>query len=57
MRIMGIFARLVVRDNKPRYDQFQPRLRRLLNETLAHPAMSEARHFVSAVAPHLLAAA
>ena len=37
MRIMGIFARLVVRDNKPRYDTFQPRLRRLLNETLSHP--------------------
>src|SRR6185503_7547276 len=37
MRIMGIFARLVVRDNKPRYDTFQPRLRSLLNETLSHP--------------------
>jgi aminoglycoside/choline kinase family phosphotransferase len=57
MRIMGIFARLVVRDSKPRYDQFQPRLRRLLNETLAHPAMSEMQDFVRAVAPHLLAAA
>ena len=57
MRIMGIFARLVVRDNKPRYDTFQPRLRRLLNETLSHPAMSEAKDFVSAVAPHLLVSA
>jgi aminoglycoside/choline kinase family phosphotransferase len=57
MRIMGIFARLVVRDNKPRYDQFQPRLRRLLNETLAHPSLSEMRDLVTAVAPHLLAAA
>jgi N-acetylmuramate 1-kinase len=54
MRIMGIFARLVTRDNKPRYDQFQPRLRGLLNQTLSHPAMSEARDFVIAVAPHLL---
>ena len=42
MRIMGIFARLVVRDNKPRYDQFQPRLRGLLNETLSHPSLAEA---------------
>ncbi len=42
MRIMGIFARLVTRDKKPRYDQFQPRLRRLLNETLSHPTMAEA---------------
>jgi N-acetylmuramate 1-kinase len=57
MRIMGIFARLVVRDNKPRYDTFQPRLRRLLNETLSHPAMAEAKDFVIAVAPHLLEAA
>ena len=39
MRIMGIFARLVTRDKKPRYDRFQPRLRGLLNETLSHPAM------------------
>ena len=57
MRIMGIFARLVVRDNKPRYDTFQPRLRRLLNETLSHPSMAEAKDFVTAVAPHLLASA
>ena len=57
MRIMGIFARLVTRDKKPRYDSFQPRLRGLLNETLSHPAMSEAKGFVEAVAPHLLVAA
>jgi aminoglycoside/choline kinase family phosphotransferase len=54
MRIMGVFARLVVRDGKPRYDSFQPRLRGLLNETLGHPSLAEARDFVTAVAPHLL---
>lgn len=54
MRIMGIFARLVTRDRKPKYDSFQPRLRGLLTETLSHPAMAEARDFVTAVAPHLL---
>ncbi|MEZ5937182.1 MAG: phosphotransferase [Hyphomonadaceae bacterium] len=54
MRIMGIFARLVVRDGKPRYDQFQPRLRKLLGEQLRHPSLSEAQDFVKAVAPHLL---
>ena len=54
MRIMGIFARLVTRDKKPRYDKFQPRLRSLLNETLGHPALAETRDFVNAVAPHLL---
>jgi aminoglycoside/choline kinase family phosphotransferase len=57
MRIMGIFARLVTRDNKPRYDQFQPRLRGLLNQQLRHPALAEARGFVEATAPHLLVAA
>lgn len=57
MRIMGIFARLVTRDRKPRYDQFQPRLRGILNETLSHPALSEARAFLEAVAPHLLVSA
>ncbi len=57
MRIMGIFARLVTRDRKPRYDDFQPRLRGLLNATLSHPSLSEARDFVTAVAPHLLVAA
>ena len=57
MRIMGIFARLVVRDSKPRYDTFQPRLRRLLRETLGHPALTEMHDYVKAVAPHLLAAA
>ncbi len=56
MRIMGIFARLVVRDSKPRYDQFQPRLRRLLGQSLNHPAMGEAHDFVKAIAPHLLVA-
>ena len=57
MRIMGIFARLVTRDRKPRYDQFQPRLRQLLGQTLSHPALAETRDFVTAVAPHLLVCA
>lgn len=57
MRIMGIFARLVVRDGKPRYDQFQPRLRGLLAQTFRHPALGEASDFVKAVAPHLVNAA
>jgi N-acetylmuramate 1-kinase len=57
MRIMGIFARLVIRDGKPKYDSFQPRLRRLLAESLRHPAVREAEDFVQAAAPHLLAAA
>lgn len=57
LRIMGIFARLVFRDNKPRYDQFQPRLRALLGQTLSHPDLAEAADFMKAVAPHLMVAA
>ncbi len=57
LRIMGIFARLVARDNKPRYDQFQPRLRGLLAQTLAHPDLAEAADFIKATAPHLMVAA
>jgi len=37
-RILGIFARLVVRDGKPRYAAFMPRLWRYLDRCLADPA-------------------
>ena len=57
MRIMGIFARLVTRDNKPRYDLFQPRLRALLSGAMLHPALAEAKAFIESTAPHLLVAA
>jgi aminoglycoside/choline kinase family phosphotransferase len=56
MRIMGIFARLVVRDGKPRYDTFQPRVRALLADQLKHPALSELHSFIQATSPHLLTA-
>jgi len=54
LRIIGIFSRLVVRDGKARYDQFQPRLRQLLAGVLAHPDLSEARAYILAVCPHLI---
>lgn len=38
VRIIGIFARLVVRDGKPRYAAFMPRLWRYLDRCLADPA-------------------
>jgi aminoglycoside/choline kinase family phosphotransferase len=38
-RILGIFARLVVRDSKPRYRQFMPRMWRHLESNLAAPGM------------------
>ncbi|MGH7022424.1 MAG: N-acetylmuramate/N-acetylglucosamine kinase AmgK [Caulobacteraceae bacterium] len=37
-RILGLFARLVVRDGKPRYAAFMPRLWRYLDRCLAEPA-------------------
>ncbi len=39
-RILGLFARLVVRDQKPRYKAFMPRLWRYLDRCLASPAPS-----------------
>ena len=42
-RIVGLFARLVVRDGKPRYRAFLPRLWRLLARNLAHPDMAGLR--------------
>jgi aminoglycoside/choline kinase family phosphotransferase len=38
-RILGIFSRLVVRDGKPRYAAFMPRLWGYLDRTLAAPGM------------------
>ena len=38
-RILGIFSRLVVRDGKPRYLGFMPRLWSYLDRTLAAPGM------------------
>jgi len=38
-RIIGIFSRLVVRDAKPRYEAFLPRLWGYLDRTLAAPGM------------------
>lgn len=38
-RIVGIFARLIVRDAKPRYAQFLPRMWRHLEHNLAQPGM------------------
>ena len=39
-RIIGIFARLVVRDGKPKYEGFLPRLWRYLDSCLADPGMA-----------------
>jgi aminoglycoside/choline kinase family phosphotransferase len=39
-RILGIFARLIVRDNKPRYRAFLPRMWGLLTRDLDAPALA-----------------
>lgn len=39
VRILGLFARLVVRDSKPRYRALMPRLWRYLDRCLADPAL------------------
>ena len=39
VRILGIFSRLVVRDSKPRYAAFMPRLWRYLDACFASPNM------------------
>jgi N-acetylmuramate 1-kinase len=38
-RILGIFARLIVRDHKPRYEAFMPRMWRHLGRNLQAPGM------------------
>ena len=38
-RILGIFARLIVRDGKPRYAQFMPRMWAHLNANLKQPGL------------------
>lgn len=54
LRIVGIFARLVTRDNKPRYRQFMQRQQRLLARNLAHPAAAQMASFVRDTAPFIL---
>ena len=44
-RILGVFARLIVRDGKPRYAQFMPRLWRLLQRNLENPALADLKRW------------
>jgi aminoglycoside/choline kinase family phosphotransferase len=44
-RILGVFARLIVRDGKPRYRQFTPRLWRLLQRNLENPALADLKRW------------
>lgn len=51
VRILGIFARLVTRDGKPRYAAFMPRLWRYLDACLADPALADLKVWFDANVP------
>ena len=51
VRILGIFARLVTRDAKPRYAAFMPRLWTYLDQCLADPQMRPLRAWLDAHVP------
>jgi len=47
-RILGIFARLIVRDGKPRYAAFLPRMKAMLARNLANPALADLKRWFDA---------
>lgn len=54
LRIAGVFARLMKRDGKPRYEAFMPRQKLMLARNLEHPSAAEMRAFVAETAPSVL---
>ena len=50
-RLLGVFARLNRRDNKPHYLRHQPRIWAYLNRALAHPALADYSAWFSAHVP------
>ncbi len=50
-RILGVFARLWKRDDKPRYKTFQPRMWGLFERDLAHPSLAPVRAWFDANVP------
>ena len=56
LRIAGVFARLVKRDGKPRYNDFMARQQLMLARNLAHPAAADMRAFIAETAPFILEA-
>lgn len=46
LRIVGVFHRLKLRDNKPNYISFLPRVYKYINNTLASPILSELNAWV-----------
>jgi hypothetical protein len=56
-RILGVFARLIVRDGKPRYQQFLPRMWRQLERNLQAPGMEALKRWFDRHAPSAMRAA
>lgn len=54
-KILGIFARLERRDNKPQYLAHLPRVERYLVKDLAHPALAELKAWYEEHLPNLFA--
>lgn len=50
-RIIGVFARLVVRDGRPKYEAFLPRMWGYLDACLADPGLSDLRAWLDACVP------
>lgn len=50
-KIAGIFARLYLRDSKPRYLSYLPRVWNYLNRDLAHPALAPVRAWYDKTIP------
>ena len=53
-KIIGIFTRLCVRDGKPQYLRHIPRVWRLLERDLAHPALAPVKHWLDRHVPPAL---
>ena len=50
-RIIGVFARLVVRDGRPKYEAFLPRMWGYLDACLADPGLADLRTWLDACVP------
>lgn len=53
LRIIGVFARLISRDGKPRYKDFLPREWGHLKQNLQHEALADLRRILETAAPFL----
>lgn len=51
IKILGVFTRLYVRDGKPAYPRFHPRLWELVNANLDHPALAPVKAWFDANVP------